>query len=93
MGNDSLFNTASWLMRVAPLYAVLGIVLGMLGVPGLVVLAPMLLFAPAGAYIGSRKCAHCRKPIYTVENLRKVEGELRLPAHRYRHCPACGGNL
>jgi hypothetical protein len=94
MTNDKLFTGAYWLMHLAPLYAIVGVVLGMMGVSGLVVLAPLLLFAAAAAYIASRKCPNCRQTIYTVENLGKVEGGLsRLPVHRFRHCPACGGNL
>ena len=94
MTNDKLFTSAYWLMHLAPIYAVVGVVLGIMGVSGVLVLAPLLLFAAAGAYIASRKCPHCGQPIYTAENLGKVEGGLsRIPVDRFRHCPACGGNL
>ena len=94
MTNGKLFRSAYWLMHLAPLYAVVGIVLGIMGVPGLVVLAPLLLFVAATAYIASRKCPHCVRPIYTAENLGKVEGGLsQIPLHRFRQCPACGGSL
>ena len=76
MTSNKLFTTAYWFMHLAPIYAVLGIVLGIMGAPGLAVLAPLLLFVLAAAYVASRKCPHCGRTIYTPENLSKVEGGL-----------------
>lgn len=94
MTSNKLFTAAYWLMQLAPIYAVAGIVLGAMGVPGPVVLTPMLLFVAAAAYIARRKCPHCGSTVYTADNMRKVgANKLQFPAFRFRHCVACGEAL
>lgn len=47
---------AQWVMYGAPVYAIIGIALGIAGVPGWLVLLPIpLIFMPATAYLTLRK--------------------------------------
>ena len=70
------------LMALAPVYVVIGLIMGVYGVPGAIVLAPILLFAAAGAYLATRKCRHCQSPLYAASK--------KLWLSSVAECPACG---
>jgi ribosomal protein S27AE len=94
MNDSKLFAVAYWLMHLAPIYVIVAIGLGMAGIPGPVVLAPILIFVVAAAYLASRRCPHCGATIYTADNLKRVQGGLsRIPVYRFSRCPMCGGEL
>jgi hypothetical protein len=70
------------LMALAPVYIVIGLIMGVYGVPGPIVLAPILLLVAAGAYLATRKCRRCQAPLYAATK------ELWLSP--VAECPACG---
>jgi hypothetical protein len=83
---------AFWIARLSPLYVIAGLVMGMLGVPGWLVLLPIFLIgAPAGAYLAQWRCPHCGSRVYTVENFKKVKsGTTDFVPGRSSSCPVCG---
>ena len=95
MWKNPFFVLSYWIANLSPLYALLAIGLGTVGVSGKILVLPFfVVMAPAGAYLASRSCKSCGNLVYTAVNLRAVhDGLKKLPLHRFVECPTCGQKL
>ena len=91
---DLFFSVAYWLIRLSPLYVIIGLLLGLKGVPGNLILLPIpLIFTPAVAFIMLTRCRNCKNFIYTPQIMRKAREQGHVAFRPFIICPVCNNRL
>ncbi len=94
MFSRALFRVSYVVMNLVPIYVIVGIGLGILRVPGWIVLLPFFVIGlPAGMYFLSYRCSECRRLVYSASDREDSDERGRFPLPWFDRCPSCGAPL
>lgn len=91
--NGRVLRLCIWIIRIAPIYALAGIVSTFTNLGPIVLLPIFLVFVPAGMYVLSRRCAQCGNSAFASARFKENPRLLFLPIRDLTVCPTCGSSL